>query len=221
VLGSPAIQAPTVGQTHLLSAANLATAPPAVGSPTFASTHVLAANGIATSSPLILSPTLVQTHILTAGNIATSSPLVTNINFSQPQRLNIRPLSDVSAGGWTNESGGSTLYTSIDEVDPSDADYIQSPTSPHINIARMKLETPAFGLAPPVLVSYRYQKDETVQTGVANLTVRLMQGSTTIASWTHNNIPATMQGVMQTLTQPQMDAITNAANLYVEFEANT
>lgn len=36
----------------------------------------------------------------------------------------IPPDSDVTVGSWKNELGGSTLYTSIDESTPSDADYV-------------------------------------------------------------------------------------------------
>lgn len=38
-----------------------------------------------------------------------------------------RPDSDVSAGGWTTDTGGTTnLYTAIDESTTNDADFIKS-----------------------------------------------------------------------------------------------
>jgi len=54
----------------------------------------------------------------------------------------IRPASDIAAGGWTNELGGTTnLFASVDEPTPDDADYIQSPVNPSAAAVELKLGT--------------------------------------------------------------------------------
>jgi hypothetical protein len=54
----------------------------------------------------------------------------------------------------------------------------------------------------------------------ADLIVRLFEGSTEIAEWTHTDIPATFTDAVQTLTTPQFEAITNFADLFAEFDDN-
>ena len=51
-----------------------------------------------------------------------------------------------------------------------------------------------------------------------SLTVRLFDGSTEIAEWTHNDIAETFTDAVQTLTTPQYGAITDFANLFVELD---
>ena len=50
-----------------------------------------------------------------------------------------------------------------------------------------------------------------------NLVVRLRQGSTTIASWNHTSVSLITE-FEQTLTAEQADAITNYADLRLQFE---
>lgn len=50
-----------------------------------------------------------------------------------------------------------------------------------------------------------------------NLVVRLRQGNTTIASWSHSSV-ALVTTFEQTLTAEQVDAITNYADLRLQFE---
>jgi hypothetical protein len=54
-----------------------------------------------------------------------------------------------------------------------------------------------------------------------NLTIRLLQGATLIAEWTHNDIPFHWTEVEQTLTTMQADAITDYSDLRLKFIANT
>ena len=63
---------------------------------------------------------------------------------------------------------------------------------------------------------YRYIKEGT---NTINLVVYLVQGTTTIASWTHNDIAATYTDAEQTLTSGEADSITNYSDLRVRFEA--
>jgi len=54
----------------------------------------------------------------------------------------LRPSSDVSTGLWTNEAGGTTLYSSLDETSAGDSDYIQSGPWPLADTAEMHLSDP-------------------------------------------------------------------------------
>jgi hypothetical protein len=129
-------------------------------------------------------------------------------------------LSDVSDGSWLTNAGSATLYAAIDETTASDADFIQSSASPAsadvCEIQFQALNDPSSSAGHNV--SYRYQKDVAAGDQI-NLTVRLMQGATEIAAWTHTNIGLGWTGVTQTLTGTQADAITNYGDLRLRFEA--
>lgn len=51
------------------------------------------------------------------------------------------------------------------------------------------------------------------------MTVSLMQGSTTIASWAHDPVPAVPTTFAQTLSAPEVSAITDYGNLAALFSA--
>lgn len=129
-----------------------------------------------------------------------------------------RPTTDITDGGWTTDTGGTALAAAIDETVASDADYIQSSADPSGDIVRVKLGS----LTDPAsstghVVRYRIDKSGT---GMLDLTVRLVQGvSTVIAEWTHANVAAGPTDVAQTLTGPQTDAITDYTDLSLEWEA--
>ena len=55
-------------------------------------------------------------------------------------------------------------------------------------------------------------------TGAGDLVVRLFEGSTQIATWSHVNPPDTFTTAEQTLTTPQYAAISDFSNLFVEFD---
>ena len=140
--------------------------------------------------------------------------------FSKTHQL-ARPVSDVTDGNWLNELGSNTdLYASIDEASPpNDSDYIVSGEHPANNACKVRLGS----ISDPLTSSghklrYRYFK----QGGAAqmDLVVRLKQGSTTIASWSHTNISITPTTAEQTLSGAEADAITDYSALDVEFEAN-
>ena len=106
----------------------------------------------------------------------------------------------------------------LDEIEPNDSDYIQSEANPQGSICSIALGTPA---TPPDvdsdhIVRIRYRKQ-----GIAtiNLVVRLKQSTTTIATWTYNNIAETVVQANETLTAPQAASITDYSALRLEFEA--
>src|SRR5215203_5121797 len=119
------------------------------------------------------------------------------------------PISDITDGSWLNELGNNTnLYASLDESAASDTDYIISSS-----LASGSSDTCEVGLTvigDPVssadhVVSYRYRAQGT---GAMNLTVRLMEGATIIASWTHTSVSTTYATATQTLSGAEADAIT-------------
>lgn len=132
--------------------------------------------------------------------------------------LYLRPDADSIDGGWTNELGGTSLFASIDETVANDTDYIQSIANPSLDIAKISLSNPSTGVTSPVKLRYRYKKSADAP---ADLTVRLLQGSTEIAAWSHTGISASFVTTEQTLTAPQLAAISDFNDLYIEFTADS
>jgi hypothetical protein len=127
------------------------------------------------------------------------------------------PDSDTSTGGWANSTGGSTLYSSVDELVVDDADYIRSSTNPVNNTCSFSLSNPPYGITTPFHVTYRYKA---IGTGDVDLWVRLMEGATEIASWSHPSVDTNFVTVTQTLTDPQFASITDPSNLSIQIRAN-
>lgn len=141
-----------------------------------------------------------------------------------------RPSADTdNSGAWTDQAAGSTnIYTTIDEVSPSDADYIESPLAPVSDVYVTKLTT----LEDPVsssghTVRIRHAKDAAGGATV-NLTVELRQGY--VSEGTPGTLIATCMNAVAlsdtltttpyTLSAGEADAITDYTNLYLRFVAN-
>jgi len=121
-----------------------------------------------------------------------------------------RPSSDVSDGAWT-PSSGVDLYGVLDEVVLSDADYITTNTTADACVVALgALSDPTSSAGH--LLRYRLLGD-----GTSGITVELLQGSTTIATWTHDPAPATWTTYSQTLTGTQADSITDYTALRLRF----
>ena len=123
-----------------------------------------------------------------------------------------RPTSDVSAGTWT-ASTGSDLFAMLDETSANDSDYITTTNASTCEVALGSLSDPA--LSTGHIVRYRISA-----TG-GGIIVRLREGSTTIASWTHNPAPGSLTTYAQTLSGGEADSIINYAALKLQFEAIT
>lgn len=121
-----------------------------------------------------------------------------------------RPTSDVSAGTWT-ASTGSDLFAMLDEAAADDADYISTTYASICEVALGSLSDPASSAGHKV--RYRIAAD------AGAIIVRLRQGATTIASWTHNPAPASLTTFEQTLSGAEADSITDYAALKLQFEA--
>ncbi len=105
----------------------------------------------------------------------------------------VRPVSpDISTGNWTPDpSSPTTLFDKLDEVTPSDTDFVRSESDPTNDIFEVTLGTqtdPASSTGH--IVRYRYQKGESGggQPGTVNLIIGLYQSTTLIASTTVSNI---------------------------------
>ena len=121
-----------------------------------------------------------------------------------------RPTSDVSAGGWT-ASTGSDLFAMLDESSANDSDYITTTSASVCEVALGSLNDPAVSTGH--IVRYRISA-----TG-GGIIVRLREGTTTIASWTHDPAPASLTTYAQTLSGGETDSITNYGALKLQFEA--
>jgi hypothetical protein len=132
----------------------------------------------------------------------------------------LRPSADVTDGTWTTDTGGSDLTSVLDEILASDADYVKSAESPvSADIATIALAASSDPTSSAGhIVRYRYGKDAAGGDQI-DLTVRLMQGAATIASWSHTNIADGWTQADQTLSGAEADAITNYSDLRVRLEA--
>lgn len=113
------------------------------------------------------------------------------------------------------------LYPSIDENPAIDSDFIKSSMAPSVDICRVQLSDPTTGkiFSTPVTVSYRYANIGAAGSSV-DITVTLKQGSTQIAQWVHNGVTSSSYVTAnQTLTSPQIAAISDWTSLFLEFQA--
>lgn len=172
------------------------------GEATFAGTSELSANGA-----------LAQiAQIIFAGDSAFSVDafLPVTVEF-------LRPDADDLDGGWTNELEGTNLFPSIDEASFDDADYIKSSADPSADVARFRMSDPTTGVSEPAKIRIRYKR---TGAGPIDLTVRLKQGGTEVASWVYSGIADTFVTTTETLTAPQFAAITDFSDLFIELQAN-
>ena len=140
-----------------------------------------------------------------------------------------RPSADTYIGGYKDEADGVTnIYTHIDEVSYSDADYIKSALAPASAPYVCKLTTVEDPLSSSGhTVRYRYCKDAAGGATIG-LTIELRQGyvnegspGTLIAtsgaiadiseSWTSGSF---------NLSSGEADSITDYSDLYLRFVAN-
>lgn len=121
-----------------------------------------------------------------------------------------RPTSDISSGTWT-ASSGSDLYAMLDESAPDDGDYIVTTGASTCEVALGTLSDP--GSSAGHVVRYR------ISSASGGITVRLRQGTTTIATWTHASAPSSLTTYEQTLTGGEADSITDYSALRLQFEA--
>lgn len=127
------------------------------------------------------------------------------------------PDGDVSDGTWTTDTGGSNLAAAIDDLVPDDSDYIKSAVMT-VGTDTCEVSLSDVGDSGKFGHGVRYRYSKAASGGqVLDLRVRLLQGVTQIASWTHTDIGPNWTQVSQQLTTPQTDDITDYTDLRLEF----
>lgn len=132
-----------------------------------------------------------------------------------------RPSADTVRTAWTDQAGGTTnIFSTIDESSANDTDYIKTASPPGVN----EFETLLTSVTDPVsslghIMRWRRRKQPASGSNDVNLTVRLLQGVTQITSQADNVIPGSFTDTSYTLSGAEADAITNYADLRLEFVA--
>ena len=132
-----------------------------------------------------------------------------------------RPSADTVRTGWTEDDATTdALWAEIDESSFDDADYIKTPTPPGAN----EYETLLTTVTDPIsssghIMRWRRRKQPASGSSDINLVVRLMQGGTQITSQADNTLPGSFTSTSYTLSGAEADAITNYADLRLEFVA--
>lgn len=122
-----------------------------------------------------------------------------------------RPSFDLAAGPWL-PSAGSSLAAVLDEPSADAADFIKT-TSP--GICQVQLNP----VVPPAAGTRQVVRYQAWSPTGDRLAVRLLQGSTLIASWSHEPAPLVETIFAQQLTAGQVAAISDWSALAFEFEA--
>ena len=214
---APVLVSGAVTQRHVAAVASLTTATPTLAAGAITQRHVIATTALATTAPTLATGAVTQNHVIATTSLLTAPPVLPNniivVTFY------LRPASDISAGGWTDQGGFTTgLYAAV--LDKSAANFIQSSTSPAVaDIAVLKVDTPPL-VTPqqPFVVAYEYGKQTNNATRI-DITIRLMQGTTEIAAWTHTDVSSTLNVAQQTLTGGQFATITDFYALRFAHEA--
>lgn len=128
------------------------------------------------------------------------------------------PDADDADGNWTNELDTNLLlYQSVDELVTDDADYVKSEADPAADIVRFRLSNPTYTVAPPATMAIRFKRSGT---GVIDLTVRVLEGTTPIVEYVYTDIADTFVDIEETLTSGEYASITDFNNLFVEIQAD-
>lgn len=132
-----------------------------------------------------------------------------------------RPDTDTAAGGWKDNTGGTTsLFAKVAKYFVDDSTYVEGNPGSVGDTLKLKLEPPTFEQNDELYVDYRVSKQPITSTTNVDVTVRLVEGTTTIAEWTHTNVGFTPVSYSQLLTSPQAASITDFTNLYLVMISN-
>ena len=214
---APVLVSGAVTQRHVAVVAALATAAPTLTRGAFSQQHVAAVTALVTVAPTLITGAITQKHVIAPASLVTAVPSL--VAAAIVVTLYLRPESDISAGGWTDQGGATTgLYAAV--ADKSAANFIQSSVSPAVtDIVVLKADAPPLvTLGQPFVVAYEYGKQTNNATRI-DITARLMQGTTEIAAWTHTDVSSTLNVAQQTLTGGQFATISDAYALRFVLEA--
>ena len=139
-----------------------------------------------------------------------------------------RPDADTHIGAYEDELGGtSDIFEAIDEVSPSDSDYITSEFAPSDSpyVCHLSAVTDP-NVSTGHVVRYRARKDPSTGAQV-DLTVELREGyvsegspGTLIASDVELDLPTSFTTFTFALSGAEADAITDYSDLYLRFVAD-
>ena len=122
----------------------------------------------------------------------------------------------ISSGSWASGS-----YTEIDETVQNNADYIQSSKlgKRGTNVVTFTIsDVTDPNLSTDHIIRYAY-KEDALGSNSPSLTVTLLQGTQKIASWDEKTLSSSFTLSTQTLASNQANAITDYADLRLEFTA--
>ncbi len=122
-----------------------------------------------------------------------------------------RPDSDISAGLWEPVGGPSTLWEAIDEVTPSDTDYIEA-----LDGENTTCELGLTTLTDPLLSTghiIRFRMQGTGSGGPERCEVQLFEGATQRATTGNRTSRGAWSDESYTLTAGEADSITDYADL--------
>ncbi len=134
-----------------------------------------------------------------------------------------RPDADISVGTWDDPSpanNNNLLWDDVDEIVRSDTDYVTSAnlrgptTTSTMQINLSDVNDP--NRSDNHFINYTFRKSAAGGNTI-DLSVTLLQGTTTIATWSHLNMAETFTLANQTLTTTQANSITNYNDLRLEF----
>lgn len=125
-----------------------------------------------------------------------------------------RPNSDVVDGAWTAQGGPSDLYDCLDEVTPSDSDYIEDiANNTTCKLGLSNLTDPVGN----VLHTLTFRHWTEGSGGPERTEVKLIEGSTERASTSvRTTANQTWEDESYTLTTGEADTITDYTNLFLE-----
>jgi hypothetical protein len=128
-----------------------------------------------------------------------------------------RPESDIADGVWS-ASSGSDRYAMIDEITPSDSDYIYGDVSggAYCEVALSSVDNPESAIDHVVRV-----RGDTDWLNPETLTTTLMQGGSQIAEWNDTIEDDGPQTFTHTLSAGEANSITDYSDLRLRFEATT
>lgn len=122
-----------------------------------------------------------------------------------------RPIADLSNSGWV-PSSGADLYPTIGETVRADATYIES------SVVGALYECALTSIGDPNVSTGHLPTLVLSAPGGGGVTVRLRQGTTTIAAWTYHPGPTPTE-YTPTLSGAEADSITDYTALRLQFEA--
>lgn len=126
------------------------------------------------------------------------------------------PGSDITVASWTSSLGGA-LYLAVDENPPDDTNYIFSPNNPTTQTCEIKfLAIPDPGTNTGHVVRYRLKATGLTTT----FTFTLVQGTTTIKTWTQSVTVGGFAAYSQSLTSTEAGTITDYTDLRLRIQAS-